>query len=369
MKLLAKADLPHGMDELLAIIGPSPASTRCCRRRSSSSTDDHRALRRPGLGERSRAPAAPRRGASAFIEELARRRSIPRLVYVAGYDQPTPLRRFAIDCAREVLLPRDLDGDGRVTARARAARGVPHVLGDEIHGELAEERSRPGRDHGPAPARRRRRAPTAKPPEPAPVRAARRGWIAAAEIAPVDPAIDTILAGACRAANRADTQERSELENLGSADYLGTGGEPRRWPASPVPRRDAARAPISVEVVWGDVTRSRPMSTPSATTRASCRSAPSSRSTKRSRASTARRGLRHCATARDHQHTRRGMLRGALGDVVVLPVGTATSSTKARGRRRHGPAGHVRPRGSRQLVEAHGSRSARSPPPGPCARC
>ena len=197
------------------------------------------------------------------------------------------------------------------------------------------------------------RLPAAKPAEPAPDRGLRRGWVGAEQIEPVDPAIDTIFQSARRGGSGAPTLTRKqeiELENLGAADYLGRGDQATPMPDGPPPEQPK----VSVEVVWGDVTTVdadvyavghyegvEPQRAELALDEAVSGVKPGGSYDRRRLVIT--------------QHTRRGMLRGALGDVSFFPWGDAKHPDRVAAVAGMGRPGDVRPRGAQASRSgAHG---------------
>ena len=234
----------------------------------------------PGSGS---APLIGR--ASSLIGELRDVVDRTRFVYVAGYNQRTP-SAIRVDSPGKFSYRETFDGDGRVPHVLGLLDGVPTYWIFEIHGSLAKNVRVLDAMTDLLQRGTTARLPSAKPAEPAPDRALRRGWVGADEIEPVDPAIDTIFQSARRGGSGTPTLTRKqeiELENLGAADYLGRGDE-----ATPSAGRAAARAAEGERRgrLGGRDHRRCTTSTPSATTRAWSRSAPSSRSTRRSRVST-----------------------------------------------------------------------------------
>ena len=156
------------------------------------------------------------------------------------------------------------------------------------------------------------------------------------DIEPVEPEIDTILTRShARRAAKAPTvapEDAVRLEDLGFAEYLGTssavtrGGEPKEAaPAEPVAERPPAS--IRVEVIWGDLTRLD----------ADVYAVGHYEGVEPQRAELALdrvvSGVVGDGTVDPRrlvitQHSRRGMLRGALGDVSFFPWGRGNPSGK-----------------------------------------
>ena len=136
VKLLARADLHHGLDELLAILGTFPGLYDMLPSPDVELGDDHGRLsssrpggRSPRRSRCSDAPA-PDRGAS-------RRRSTRRVSSTSPATTSSRLRRSA-SSAGQVLLPPDARRRRARPARARAARRGPHVLGARDPRDLAK---------------------------------------------------------------------------------------------------------------------------------------------------------------------------------------------------------------------------------------
>ena len=186
-----------------------------------------------------------------------------RLVYVAGYDRPTPYRvrvnepgRFSFQETRE--------GDGRVPHDLGLLDGVATYWVNATHGDLAK--SEPVLDAITDLLQRGAtdRLPTTRPRSRGAVRS---GWARAARTGAVVGEGDAevvAISRAARARGRGDRvnltpREALRLEGLVLGDYLGVRG------TAPADAAAAARPPrtgegagrvarLAVDVVWGDVT-------------------------------------------------------------------------------------------------------------------
>lgn len=269
--------------------------------------------------------------AGRFHRSLADVRDPERLLYVAGFGQETPFG-IRVESPGRFLLRTTRDGDGRVahalgllpdvaTFWVRAAHGdLPRderVL-DGIHDLLLEGHS----DRlGTAPERRGG-APSA--------------WKPAEDVDP-SPAIATVSRGAPAAV-------RAAAESVLGAAWLGSPATDAVAPAADEvadapaaePPRKAARPKVRVEVVWGDVTRADgdvycvghyqgvlPQRAEGALDAA----------------------ISGVTDSRDEEqrkklvlleHTRLGLIRGALGDINYFPW--TPRMRKVKGRRKSEPA-------------------------------
>jgi pimeloyl-ACP methyl ester carboxylesterase len=325
VKLLARADLHHNLQELLAIVGSFPGLYQMLPSPLVDLNEDHhrRLFDFETWGPLpARAPLLIR--AQAFIRDLQEVIDPHRLVYVAGYNQRTP-SEIRVDRPGKFSYRETYDGDGRVPHTLGLLDGVDTYWVFEIHGSLAknglvldsitELLQRGTTSHLPA----------VKPVEPPPSRAARRGWVPGDRIEPIDPAIDSILAdartrGAATGEPEPTPEEAVELTDLAIAEYLGRGDAE---PASPtaVPAAEITPLPLRIEVHWGDVTR----------VEGDVYTVGHYQGVEPQRAELALdevvSGIKANEESYDRrrlvitQHTRRGMLRGAVGDVSFFPWG------------------------------------------------
>ena len=331
VQTLARADLRHDLGQLLAILSSFPGLYQMLPSPRVSLGDDHSKLfEAASWGEVPVRKPLLARGHS-FLRELHDVVDPQRLFYIAGVNQPTPAK-IRIDAPGRFSYRETLDGDGRVPHELGLLEGVATYWVNEIHGDLAKNGDVLDAMTELLTSGETSVLSQTKPSKPL-SRALRRGWLPAEELEPVPPAIDTILADAGRRRNGAPALTREEqvrLENLVFAEYLGS-GETREPgieleevaaapPVQPAPET-AHRRPIKVEVVWGDVTMVEgdvytvghyegvlPQRAELALDRVVSGVAPDDRDPD---------SRRLVIT----QHTRRGILRGALGDVSFFPWG------------------------------------------------
>jgi pimeloyl-ACP methyl ester carboxylesterase len=332
VKLLAKADQPHNLEQLLGIIGTFPGLYQMLPSPLVDLGDDHEQLfDRQAWGD---VPASENLLSSAaeLIRGLHDVIDPKRLLYVAGFNRKTP-SRIRIDEPGRFSYQQTSDGDGRVPHALGLLDGVTTYWVDEIHGNLAKNGSVLDAITELLQTGATSRLPTAKPAQRGPTPGTNGKWVSGRDIEPVEPEIDTILTGA-KARGAADEpqltpEEAIRVENLGFAEYLGTSDTSADAGTSNGAARAAARpeAPptsIRIEVVWGDVTH----------VEADVYSVGHYEGLEPQRAELAL--DRAVSGVGEHeqadgrfvitQHSRRGMLRGALGDVSFFPWGRGSHS-------------------------------------------
>ena len=333
---LAVVDLRHDLGQLLRILGSFTGSYQMLPSPFVDLGDDHARLFQKKTWGAVPVREALLEKARQFHEGLRAVIDPQRCVYVAGYDQKTPFR-VQVQAPGKFELQTTQDGDGR----------VPHALGllpdvatfwvDEGHGALPRnERVLAGihelLQQGQTEALERTR------PE-------RRGVAEAPKWQPAEafdqpppgsqPAALTRMRSRKGPPRELTPAESIEIESWLTRDYLGTGDASR--PAPPVPAgargtgkgsgpagKAAATPVLDVEVVWGDICEAEgdvyavghyqgvlPQQAELALDRVV--SAVGAKED-------ARRGDAGLVIT---EHTRRGMLRGALGDVNYFPWGEA----------------------------------------------
>jgi len=327
VRILEAADMKHDMQELLAIVGSFPGLYQMLPSRHVDVDDDHAKLfDAKAWGGKPVRKALLAKG-RAFIEDLDEVVDPERLVYVAGANQSTPLK-IRVDGPGRFSYQETLDGDGRVTHRHGLLEGVATYFVEDDHGSLPRndhvldaitELLRHGRTAALATTRPKRSARGA----------GRRAWVSGEALAPVPTEAEAIVRrarGRRRSGKLALTSEESvRLETLAAEDYLGSGGEApgeEDEVGEPGAQEPPAGPPatISLEVVWGDVTEVEgdvyavghyegvlPLNAELALDKLVSGIDPSAQEFDR----------RLLVIT---QHTRRGILRGALGDVSFFPA-------------------------------------------------
>jgi pimeloyl-ACP methyl ester carboxylesterase len=339
VRMLAAGDLHHSLDELLAIIGTFPGMYQMLPSPLVDLGDEHTKL----FDARSwgtlpvRAPLLAR--GEKLMRDLEDVIDPQRLLYVAGVNRETPAK-IRIEAAGRFSYRQTLDGDGRVPHELGLLDGVATYWVDEEHGDLAKNGQVLDAITELLQSGRTSVLPTTKPAPP-PTRAVPRGWLAGDSLAPLSPEVDLILAKA-NTVRRADGQpeltpeEAVRLENLALDDYLGSGEDaalrtsaPEAVAKAPTAAEAAvARLPkIAFEVVWGDVTKIDadvytvghyegvlPQRAELALDEVVSGVSPKADYDRRRLVIT--------------QHTRRGTVRGELGDVAFFPWGDPAKASR-----------------------------------------
>jgi hypothetical protein len=255
VRMLAMLDIRHSLAELLEILAAFPGSYQMLPS-GALDVDDRRKLY-----DRRTWGASPVRQAlidagRAFQEAVAPVVDPERLIYVAGYDQDTPYRIKVVEPG-DFEYQETRDGDGRVPHELGLLDGVPTFWVDEVHGDLPKnervlagitELLATGTTSELASMRpRARRAPS-------------EAWRKPEEIEqPPDEFLREVAALTRRGTEPAPELDRraAAVEAMIVRDYVGA---PRGPVAPPVPARKrpaAAAIRLRVEVVWGDITRVR----------------------------------------------------------------------------------------------------------------
>jgi hypothetical protein len=264
VRKLALLDRKHDLDELLPILATFPGSYQMLPAPDSGSDDRRRLYRKETWGD------APAKGpfldlARRFHEGLAKVVDPGRIVYVAGYDRDTPFRIRVQKPGRfEYQITRN--GDGRVAHELGLLDGVRTLWVDEDHGALQRNESVLAGIH-----ELLRSGNTIELEQTLPASRARapEGWV---RELPEDAA-ESELAEATRRAGRVRGRKRGltegephRLEGLVVQGWVG-GSLPTRAPAGPkdrkIPRGRPSDTPqgrppirpvrLQVEVVCGDV--------------------------------------------------------------------------------------------------------------------
>jgi len=135
VKWLARIDIPHSLRRITKIVSSFPGLYQMLPSPRIESGDQHNDLyRAASWGD---FPARPEYLAlgKKFQEEIFSVRDPDRLVYVAGYDQKTP-HRIRFDAPGEFEYQETLDGDGRVPHELGLLAGVDTYWVRESHGAL-----------------------------------------------------------------------------------------------------------------------------------------------------------------------------------------------------------------------------------------
>jgi CHAT domain len=265
VRRLALADLEHDLDDVVTILATFPGLAHLLPSPTAEIAESaHARLYEEATWGRHPVVQGVLDTARAAHTRLETTIDPERLVYVAGYNRPTPYR-VRIDKPGGFSFQETRDGDGRVPHELGLLDGVATYWVDAAHGDLAKSEGvldaiadllqRGATD----------RLPTTRPQ---PRGAVRGGWIRAvrtgaaeaegdAEVAAISGAARRRAAGA---RPRLTPQEQVRLNDLILGDYLGRGGAvPADAPPPPAPPSPGGKAGqvtrLPVDVVWGDVTR------------------------------------------------------------------------------------------------------------------
>jgi hypothetical protein len=257
VRMLAAFDLKHDMAQLLDIINTFPGSYQMLPSPLVPVNDDRLRLFESGTWGSFPVPQAYLDRGRRFQQEMHAVQDADRLVYVAGYDQPTPFR-VRVDQPGQFVYQETLDGDGRVPHELGLLPDVPNFYVAEKHGDL------PANDHVMAALQdllatgTTKQLPDVRPSSRALHVDAR--WKTAEEIAPMEAAIPTRRPSR-QAAMDVSAQSAAEIEAAMVAVFAGTGAGTRGLAAAPASRAAPPPPPkplaatIVIEVMWADITK------------------------------------------------------------------------------------------------------------------
>ena len=184
-------DLPHDMPALLRIINSFPGSYQMLPSPKLGIEDDRTKLFTQATWGRFPVLQANLDRGRSFQETLHPVDDPDRLIYVAGYDQPTPYR-IRVDAPGRFSYQETLDGDGRVPHELGLLPGVPTFYVREMHGDLPANEKVLAGIHELLSTGTTTALDPQKPAKRAMLVAAQ--WRKSSEIAPVDPAITASIA-------------------------------------------------------------------------------------------------------------------------------------------------------------------------------
>ena len=342
VKKLAFFDIRHNMDEILAIISTFPGSYQMLPSPLIALSDGHGQLYDPKSWNRFPVKKELLKRAHDFHAALQGIVDPERFVYVAGYGKKTPFL-LRIERSGKFSLSTTLDGDGRVPHALGLLDGVETLWVDEDHGDLPKNHAVldgihellvDGRTAALEPTRPDRRAAVEV-----------REWLPAGEIDSLDlEALVTPSRGGLRALKAGGSLSREDeirSERWLLAGYAGSGpvrsvgaseaGSERRPRSGTATGSGSVAASLEVEVVWGDIALAdgdiyavghyqgvEPQRAELALDRAISEAGTKSKSKAK--------GGKGAKTSSDGghrlvitEHTRRGTLRGAVGDVHYFP--------------------------------------------------
>jgi hypothetical protein len=324
VRTLAKADVPHDLPEVLEILSTFLGLYQMLPSPEVDLQDDHvRLFDDVTWGSLSVRPPLLA-AAKTFAVGIENPPDPKRFLYVAGYDQPTPVA-VKVDAPGRFSYRLTPDGDGRVPHKLGLFADVDTYWVRESHGSLPKNGLVLDSIHDLLRTGRTTKLPGTKPAVRALDRSMESRWIPGADLEPVPPAIDTLLASA-------DTRGFAEghvtlsaldelrLENLSIDAYLAPGGDAGPPPPAP-PSESVAVGPTTVKigVAWGDVTRIK-------TDESTVHSVGHYEGVEPQRAELALdRAVSGASSDTDPrelvitQQTRRGIVRGELGEVSFFP--------------------------------------------------
>lgn len=265
VKLLETCDVKHDMPELLDILGTFLGCYEMLPSPRSAPGDD-----RGRLWDETAWGTVPVRAshlarAKEFHETLSEVLTPERLVYIAGYDQTTPYR-IRVDKPGKFSYQETRDGDGRVPHELGLLEGVSTLWVNEAHGDLHRNAAVLDGIHGLLATGDTDSLEHSRPIS----RAARADttWRPASE---VDTVPEEVLAAIAKPVSRgvkgaapATPEEGARIERELVAGFVGAGTGGVRGPAlrpsreitlppPSAPRKGPAK--LEIEVVWGELTK------------------------------------------------------------------------------------------------------------------
>jgi hypothetical protein len=265
VKWLARLDARHDRMQLLRILNsfagsfsmlPSPLLDL--------DGDDHRALYRQASWGGLPVTQAHLDRAHALHELLDAGIDPDRLVYVAGFGHPTP-HRIRIDAPGRFSYRITTDGDGRVPHELGLLNGVRTFWCADGHGDLARSEAVLQGIHDLLATGTTTALPSARPDDALRAVAARAAeWIAAGDVDALPAEVEALTARArarrgAAAASPLPEDAALRMQALALAGWLGAPGPAPAGAAAPEPdggrrrRVAAASVPLQVEVVCDDI--------------------------------------------------------------------------------------------------------------------
>jgi pimeloyl-ACP methyl ester carboxylesterase len=325
VKALEICDLRHDLPAVLRILSSFPGSYQMLPSPLVDLGDQHDRLYDAASWGKLPVQAALLQKAERFHTQLRDVVNPERLVYVAGYDRETPFL-IKVDGPGEFSFQTTLEGDGRVPHALGLLPGVPTFWVDESHGDLPRNERVLDGIHDLLARGQTDALDRIKPARRGPARAA--AWRSAKEIDAVPAEVATLVPRAKRGRRGAEPilgdAQAIALEGWVLGDYLGgprltsrgvkvdaSAGRGERG-AAPAPQ-PAAVPELNVEVVWGDMKQ----------VEGDVYTVGHYQGVRPQRAELA---LDKAVSGDSDrlvitEHSRRGTLRGALGDVDYFPWG------------------------------------------------
>ncbi len=254
VRMLERFDLEHDMDELLRIINTFIGSYQMMPSPKLGFGDDRAKLYRAATWGSRPVTQKLLDAGRAFQERLDEVIDAGRLVYVAGYDQPTPYRIRVVGPG-EFRYQQTNEGDGRVPHELGRLPGVATFYVREVHGDLPSNERVLAGIHELLQTGATSALETSVPATRAVASAA---WLDATTLSPLPPEVEA-LAGTGTKRRGATPASRGAIPVLESAlveSFVGSrggrGDVPVQEPTQP-PAATPRRRPLEIEVMWGDI--------------------------------------------------------------------------------------------------------------------
>lgn len=333
VRMLARFDLKHNLAELLSIINTFQGSYQMLPSPQFEFGDDRLQLYRQATWGRFPVTQANLDLGRQFQEALHPVTDAARLVYVAGFDQATPYR-IRVDGPGQYSYQETLLGDGRVPHELGLLPDVRSYFVAEVHGDLPANEQVLAGIHELLITGTTTALATQIPADRA-LRAA-GPWRKAKDIAPIDPAIDALLGARASAARvrRLDPAQQIRVEAEMLAPFVGGRGAAKAA-ARPAPslvtkRRGRAAPAVRLEVVWGDICRA-PGEIYAAGHYQGVLPQAGERALDEMVSGVVRGEVDDARELVITAHTRRGIIRGAVGDVNFFPWAGARKTVAIAG--------------------------------------
>lgn len=249
VKTIARLDLRHAMPALLGIIGTFTGCYQMLPSPALEFGDERRRLYRQDTWGSFPVAQARLDAGAAFHESIRDAVDPARMVYVAGYDQPTP-HRLRVKGPGDFEYRETRLGDGRVPHELGRLEGVRTFYVDEVHGDLPKnERVLAGLHE----LLQSGETPTLRTEVPGGVRGAEGPWRGASEVAPPPAPVPAPSRGAMPPrVQEATERELASYFNGGLPRRGGTGPAKAPPPAAPK-AAPAKRRRLVLEIAWGDI--------------------------------------------------------------------------------------------------------------------
>ncbi|MGZ5583510.1 MAG: CHAT domain-containing protein [Usitatibacter sp.] len=256
VKMLEKFDVKHNMNQLLAIIDTFVGSYQMMPSPKLSFGDDRAKLYKAATWGSNPVTQKLLDAGRAFQEKLDEVIDPDRLVYVAGYDQPTPYR-IQVEGPGQFRYQQTQDGDGRVPHELGRLPGVATFYIKESHGDLPSNERVLAGIHELLQSGTTSALETSVPQARA---APSREWLDAGTISPMPPEVTALIGAGAGARGGAPVLRGTQtiLESALVESFVGARGSRAEFQPSGAQPREAPRTsakgrPVEIEVMWGDI--------------------------------------------------------------------------------------------------------------------